>query len=198
VSRDRCCRKGAGREWGRPIAGGDGAAGASGKGAVVEQEELGGEGARVGGAGVRGEREQPLSEQPGVGGKPLVCGVLRVGDLDSSGKKGAAARWRLRPMKALEGVEDRQRTLVRVGAAALQSLVPRRAPSLVAPAQVGRDEVILAREVRVERRRCDLGTPQYGIDAGRGDTPLVEQLLSGVQQTLRAGAFVPTPLIVIL
>ena len=97
--------EGAGR-WGYRLAvGGDGAPGPSGEGAVVEQEEFGGEGIRVRGARVRGQGMQSVIEQLGVGSEPLVRGVLWVGDLHGGGEEGAPPRRLLPPVELVEGVE---------------------------------------------------------------------------------------------
>src|SRR5690606_7561569 len=161
----------------------DGAPRPRGERGVVQAEDLGGEGVGVGGAALGGEAAQPLDEQAGVGGEPAVRGVIGLGDLDRGGEERAPARAR-RGGEVVEGVEDREDAGVGVVAAAFEGGVPRGAPPLVAALEVARDEVVLAGEVRVERRGGDLRATEHGVDAGRGDPALDEQLLRGVEQTV--------------
>jgi EAL domain-containing protein (putative c-di-GMP-specific phosphodiesterase class I)/CHASE3 domain sensor protein len=109
--------------------------------------------------------------------------MRRVRDLDRRVQVGAATvALGLEPDRDL--VEEAPQDYVGRAPGSLRSSPDPIEPTGSRVAQPGHDEVVLGRKVAIERRLGDRGLPDDGIDAGRLDAHLVEELRGRRQQPL--------------
>ena len=156
--------------------------------ALHEDVPLAGEGVGlVGGhAGLLGEVGHVGADRGQVLDARLVHRVLGVGDLEHHVDERAALEVLAREPLA-EDVEDRQQPARRrVGAGLRLGLQPRARPALLATLEEREDELVLRREVAVERHLRRTGLGDDAIDPHRLGAVAAEEFVGGLEDPLTA------------
>ena len=149
--------------------------------AVVEQVDLAGEQARIGGSGRGGQFPEKVTEPAAVGPGDLVGGAARLG-LGGGPVEGAAVVAGTGEDRGLHA-EDAQQALARIGVRLDGGPQPR-LRDLHPVFQVRTDQFILAAERAVKRGPRDIGPLDDPVDADAVHPLGVKQLVGRLQQPL--------------